>query len=350
MRLAAELCLCIAAATAAPGNGEAFAALENDEALAFHDFGYWAFVDAHPAIAAAEEAYWDLSVLPRFRRIVAEFDEALNERPAAQALFDECHACLARHDRVREIDDALWRVWLEERELRGAKTEAFLYLRANPDAAIRFLGDPPRLHPVPESLYTLIPFLKRQPKVREELYACFQQLHEEPVAHTRVFPWWREASRSGNGVGAAYGRMACYFMGSPHHFWVWRRRTAALAPCPRERDWGRYLERCVRRDPVLSRTYAEYLRARRDRPGVRPAPAPSAWPPEGEPPVLPPMKRAPAQGPGRPMKEDLMPQGLVRPARPAKPALSMPGMPNRPARPSRPSETGKERRGDEAPR
>lgn len=328
----------------------AWTALNSDPELTDLHRGYLTYLDTHPEIASAEGAYRDLTTTGALGRLVKEFDEALAREPAMQELFDRYLGTIAKDDGLRRSVDDLYRLVLEDNRLREGLSAAVTYLLAHPDEAVGFLQKHSRLRSTPEEIYPLVGYFKTHPDARKALLQCFEEIHGFAAAHAHVFPWWRAVAEPGSETGESYRRLLGNLADCPRGFWVWRRRAIALASDPKARDWIRYWERRVRRDPVLSDVYPEYLRILRERPGYKKAAfgaweldlgqAPP-WPPEGKPPELSPLRKGQAEKPKRPTKQDLMPEYPGRPVKPGKPAIEAPVMPERPARPAKPPKPDK---------
>lgn len=374
-------------------------ALETSTALLEAHRGYVAYLEDHGGVATAEQAWLDLNTLAQFRPLASAFDEALHQDPAAQTLFDQYYDQIARDPGLRASVDALQRSefgmgkpGLSSRRQRGAAaspseaveeqlrlpipplgsqagatpdlfSSAFNYLRANPDEALRFFENPRRLKPIPRSLYPLLGHFEGHPELLEELLGSFRAVTANPLAHTRVFPWWQAAAAPGQGTAEAYAQLTAHFLNRPHHFWVWHQRNIALADDAHARTWIRHWHREVRRAPGLVGAYERYLYERYRDPAQTHAtearwqtqfgPAPT-WPPKHAPPVLPRLKpRRPAAATPRdgirrpsymrPEKPHIEKPTITRPTKPTMPSMpTMPTRPQKPAPPPRPTKPDSE--------
>ncbi len=317
-------------------------ALENDPHLLAWHRGYLAWTRQHPAAAAAEDAFTSLLRTTGFSLPVGRFDEALVRFPELAARMDACYAVLASNADARAAVDDLHRFELAHRTGRDTWGAVLMYLRAHPEEALTFLENPQWVKPIPETLRPLADAARRKDPSLERLQADFQILHDQPEAHLRVFPWWKAACGEESPVRDAFEALMAHFRQYPHRFWVWHRRELVLAEPPGARAWLRHWHRVVRRSEGLERAYWDYLEAVRTQPELAETaearwrneygPAP-AWPPEGEPPSLAPLRVPSRATPSieRPPRTE-----TEKPARPRIPASGPVKQPTRPVPPARP--------------
>ncbi|HPO14496.1 MAG TPA: hypothetical protein PLI09_13720 [Candidatus Hydrogenedentes bacterium] len=273
-------------------------ALEKDPELLRNHRGYLAYLQANPSMARAEEAWLDLTLFKELNRLNAAFDESLQKDVEAQTMFDQFYDQLGRDSSLRETMESLQR--LEFNEAKPAKhagqpfSEALDTLKANPDLAMRFLHNPDRVKPAPNALTAYVEQFKSHPELLKELVDAFNHLTSNPLAQTRVFPWWQSLSAFDTRSGGAYGRLMGYFLHQPSQFWVWHQRHLEWAKDAQARTWMRYWHRVIRRNASLHNEYSHYLRLLRQHPeegtierqwASQYGPAPS-WPPKENPPLL----------------------------------------------------------------
>ncbi len=336
--------------------------LEADAELLRQHRGYLAFLGRESAVARAEAAWRDLTALPRFEPLARRFDEALHGDVEAQVLFDQFYDQLARDTALRNEVEALYRTTLEEGKQRGRLEDrdlfqgAIAFLQANPDLALRFLKNPLRVNPTPESLAPLLDEFRERPELLQGLLAPLEGVSGNPLAHTRVFPWWEGVARFDAKSGGAHRALLNHFLGRPHHFWVWHQRNLALAADAQARTWIRYWRRKARRTPGLKGDYIAYLRQIEAGPALGAkaearwtrdhGPVPP-WPPKAAPPRLTPLITQDEQN-RWPDKNSMMPT-YERPGRPSVPMPSMPTAPNMPQRPAKPARPERPERPAETP-
>lgn len=329
--------------------------LENDPQLLECHRGYLGFLEKSPALRDAEEAWQELNVLTEIRPLVRDFDEAMHKDVRAQTLFDQYYDQLARDETLRASVDALQRAEFARGKIRSLTRaparghpllpgdvfgEGMVYLRANPDTAIRFLQNPQAVKPVPDALYPLLGHFEDRPELLKELLDAFQGLTGSPQAYARVFPWWNETPPFDLRSAGAYGRLYAALKAHPSRFWIWHHDNLALAADAQARSWIRYWFRKVRRTPGLAEDYAAYLQHLRKRPETAEqtqqrwnqqyGPAPE-WPPKTAPPPLPAF--VPAESIRAPGGERIQKPTYTRPD---KPNVSRPKMPDKPTMPRKP--------------
>jgi hypothetical protein len=319
--------------------------LRSEPSLLYHHQGYVAYLASHPKIAEAEKAYTELTQLADFRRVTAAFDEALLADSKARMAFERYYTFLADYPDSRRSVDALFRVEFDSTRGMDTLSQAFSYMRAHPDLALRFLAEPDRMIPTPDQLNGARRYFGDHTEVRDEVRGILLGIHDQGLAHVSVFPWWSMAGQENGKVASAHGGLMAYLSANPHKFWVWHRRQTAIATDPKAQKWIPYWFGRVRRHPELKYTYWHYLRTLRAQPLSVPrvgVPGDTRerrkpWPPEGEPPQLPPMK------PGKTGKQDplsreaLMPEPVERPTGPDLPSVARPETPTMPTSPDEPA-------------
>lgn len=318
-------------------------ALRANPELLDHHCGYRALLDANPPMASAEDAFVSLAVITSFREREAAFDEALANEPSAEALLNRYAEALSRDTALLRAVDAVFRDVIAVVE-NAATAESIRYMLGHVDTAIEWLGSPSSNRQAPDGLGPLAAALRLDPDRRRALSDHLFTLHENPLAHTHVFPWWQVADGD-DAVGQRYALLLNDLLRHGTRFWTWHRREVALAMQPHARDWIRYWHRRLRRAPELADRYYRYRKTLLDNPmldrGVcqclhgDSAPddvATRVWPPESKPPALEPLA-ASGEAISRPQAADLMPK---RPDRPSVPRPAMPAMPIRPATPEKP--------------
>ncbi|MDQ1257445.1 MAG: hypothetical protein QG656_2050 [Candidatus Hydrogenedentes bacterium] len=310
------------------------ALLENHE-------GYLRFLRSGSGTAAAERAYLEPSTLLAFDQAASAFDEALLASPKIQALQDRFYKALAGDTPLREAVDALYRWELGQAHDRDILTPALFGLRAQPDLAIDLLQSPFRSEAPADAargmpvssieLRKALRVIKSDPVRQQELLTLFTALHELPLAHTEVFPWWQAVANSEDAAAQAYRDFHAYLVAHAGQFWVVHRHEVALAGDPHMLDWLRYWRRLIRRTPGLGQDYAAYVKRAIEQPEADSAADAKPWPPTEPSPALSPI---PAEnGHAMPLKSDLMPP---RAEKPAVPKPEMPTMPERPEKPEKP--------------
>ncbi len=342
-------------------------ALEKEPAFLRIHRGYRAYLQANASMSRAEEAWLDLTLFKELNRLNAEFDEALQRDVEAQALFDQFYDQLNRDPALRSSMESLQRV--EFNEAKPAKfteqpfSQALDTLKANPDLAMRFLSKPDRVKTAPKALTSYLDYFKDHPELLKELLDAFTGLTSNPLAQTRVFPWWQGLSTFDERSGGAYGKLMEYFLHKPQHFWVWHQRHLEWARDAQARTWLRYWHRTVRRAPALREDYYPYLRLLRQFPegenqiehqwASQYGPV-DPWPPKENPPVLLHFQfPADSQGPKSPKmpvapkpEKPTLRRSEQAPApdvqRPEKPRMpTMPSMPAKPPKPDKPEIRGR---------
>lgn len=343
-------------------------ALKKDPELLREHRGYLVYLQANPSMARAEEAWLDLTLFTEVNRLNTEFDEALQKDVEAQALFDQFYDQLGRDPSLRTAMESLQRMeFSEAKPAKHAKqpfSEALDTLKANPDMAMRFLRNPDQVKPTPKALASYLDHFKDYPELLTELLDAFNGLTSNPLAQTRVFPWWQSLSAFDTRSGGAYSRLMGYFLHEPRHFWVWHQRHIEWAKDAQARTWIRYWHRAIHRNPALHDEYYRYLRLLRQYPEAgtnterlwapQYGPAPS-WPPKENPPLLlryqrpqdsntPKSPQMPVtfkpDKPSLKQSDRLKRPGIQRPEKPAMP--SMPDMPSKPEKPPKPEPQQKE--------
>ena len=343
--------LTLGAGLAAPGTAPTVdAVLRDDPELARHHQGYLHYLARNAALRQHETAYLQVLQDPEFAAAVRRFDEALRADPEAEQLFHQFYDQLVREPGLRRAVEGLQReAFTLPRRRDDAVGDAFGYLQANPETALRFLAGPERFAPLPSSLAPVADLLTRSPELRTRLLDAFETLHEEPQAQTRVFPWWERLSRLNAEAGGAYDALGRELLARPTRFWVWHRRYLALAEDAQARDWIIWWHRRVRRAPPLRATYLDSVRAHLERGdtdaavAATAADAPGAWPPKTAPPALGGLAAsafADSQDPftiERPTVNRPERPRIERPGRPTMPDRpTLPDRPDRPERPQRP--------------
>jgi len=321
-------------------------ALESSAADLSHHRGYLAYLDSHPEIAEAEDAYTELMKLSSFRRAVEPFQEALLRDAEAREAFDKYCLALAEREDVRRAVEDVHRCELAERRPPAGFPAAMAYLRAHPDEAIRFLDNPSRPVPTPAPLATTLGFFETRPALRAELLDPFLELSRDARARTHVYPWWAMIEARGNATAQAYDRLMRYLVARPSRFWLWHGRNIALASDAHARHWIDHWHQRVRRNPDLARRYWPYLRQAREQGPVQREAAvrwneafgeAGPWPPESNPPTLPPLAAPETPALNWPRLEDYVPKNAAGPnGRPKMPAFDFPKFPEMPKLPALP--------------
>lgn len=353
--------------TAAPAVLEPFQeTLEKDPDLLRHHRGYLQYLRLQPKLNAAEEAWLELRLQTDFDYADRTFDEALNADIAAQALFDQFYDQLARDMPLQGAVDALQRLQLSEKprrtlDLPQAPTppsfsDAIEFLRAHPDASMRFLQNPERFNPLPDALGPLLKHFDVNPGVLKELQDAFQTISGNPLAQVRIMPWWQNLAAFNTKYNGAYRLLTTEFEKHPNHFWAWHQRQLLLANDAQARDWIRYWHRRIRRTPALAKDTA-YLRslqllrrqpetaARLEQDWAKRFGPPAPWPPKESPPTLSPLQDT---TPNDAMKKPTIsvptiqaPQKPILRQRDNRLAPAMPAMPEKPIMPQRPTKPEK---------
>ncbi|MFO7975627.1 MAG: hypothetical protein R6V12_13435 [Candidatus Hydrogenedentota bacterium] len=321
-------------------------ALENNPKLLQQHRGYLAWLEKHPSIATAEDAFTSLMPTRGFSAAFIRFDEALVRYPDVAHRMDTYYSFLVRDSAARTAVDDLHRFELARRGTRETWGPALAYLRAHPDKALTFLENPRWVKPLPEALAPLAEAARKKKPLVERLQTDFQTLHDNAQVHLRVFPWWKTAYDAESSVEKAFGYLNTHFSEYPHRFWVWHRRELALAHEPDARAWLRHWHRLVRRTDGLDRAYWIYLDRLRRQPELREVaerrwrneyePLP-AWPPDRQPPKLSPLW-TPEED--KPTAKRPDPVEIEKPARPDMPRTDdfpRPTPPEKPVRPARPT-------------
>lgn len=312
--------------------------LDSKPALLAQHRGYLAWLEKHPAIASAEEAFTALMLTRGFSLPASRFDETLVQFPDSATRMDAYYAFLAGNSDARMAVDDLHRFEFAHRSSQDTWGAVLAHLRAEPDNAMTFLENPRWVKPIPEVLQPLADAARKGEPAVERLRADFQTLHNNAEVHLRVIPWWNTAYSAANPVGTAFAGLSAHFRQFPHRFWVWHRRELALADQPEARAWIRHWHRLVRRTDGLDGAYWAYLDALRRQPELGEAAEKRwqnehgetlPWPPEGSPSTLTPLWTPPD---GRPSVKRPEPRAIEKPARPEAPRADFP----RPARPARP--------------
>lgn len=291
--------------------------------------GYLAFLDTHADIASAEETYSGLPRLRAFRAESEAFDEAVLMRKDVRDAWDRYNEALVRNDALRAAEDSWYRAVLNVEAVRTGGCTAVFWLQANVADALRFIENPARLIPLPESLYPLRTYFTTHPRVRDEWRDTLRALDERAAAHDTVFAWWKACPPE-------YRELVECLARRPSEFWSWRRHALAWAAEPRARDWARYWRGCVRRNPVLTDRYTGYVLFLREHPAWQRAAdqawatklgATPAWPPDGEPPGLAPREPVKKDAAVPASRKELMPKPPKWGGKPAVPLPDMPLMP-----------------------
>ncbi len=333
---------------AAPGAAPTVdSVLRDDPELARHHQGYLHHLARNATLRQHETAYLQVLQDPDFAAAVRRFDEALRADPEAEQLFHQFYDQLVREPGLRRAVEGVQREAFDlPRRREDAVSDAFGYLQANPETALRFLAGPERFAPLPSSLAPVANLLARNPELRARLLDAFETLHEEPLAQTRVFPWWQRLSRLNAEAGGAYDALGRELLARPTRFWVWHRRHLALAEDAQARDWITWWHRRVRREPALREVYLDSVRTDLEQnaaPRLAQAgegAADAVWPPKTAPPAL--GALAPNAFANTPDPFAIEQPTIERPARPSinrprRPDLpDRPTVPNRPERPDRP--------------
>lgn len=345
--LVAFVCLQTEGPTSTPTSSQAKPSALNfrdvltaNEELRTHHRGYRHYLLANPKIAAAELAWLDVTQVSSIRTVATAFDEALNDDPAAQRLFDQFYDQLARDLPLRNAVETLQRTEFGQGRLGPLFSDAMTYFRANPDDALRFLQNPQLLEVLPQTLAPMLKKIGGRPEVLDELQGALEDVTDLPMAHTRVFPWWTTLGPFDEKHKGAYSNLAAHFAKYPHRFWPWHQRNVALAGDAQARDWIRYWHRKVRRTAGFGDDYMTFVHGRLDEEAKYPVSGetPKAladWPPKAAPPVLPPLGNNVGQSSeGTKKRADAPSRRIQPPPRPTKPLRPEP--PPRPPRPPRP--------------
>ena len=321
-------------------------ALESNPELLAQHRGYLEWLERHPAIATAEEAFTSLMQSQGFSLPVNRFDESLVRYPDAGLRMDAYYRLLADDAEARLAVDNLHRFELAKRREPETWTPALDYLRANPDTALTFLEDPRWVKPLPEALVPLANAARRDDPAVLRLRTAFQTLHDNAKAHLSLFPWWETLYGRESDIGETFEPLKAHFRQYPHRFWVWHRRELAMAQNVNARAWLRHWHRLVRRTEGLGQAYYAYLEMLREQPELR-ADAesrwrkqfgePVPWPPEDTPPTLTSLWRPEDDVPVMERPERLEIERPERPRAPSRDDFERPAPPARPVRPVRPT-------------
>jgi len=315
--------------------------LENAHELLEQHRGYLVWLEEHPSMATVEEAFTSLMITREFRLRYNQFDETFLRYPPIARRMDDYYDFLAQDFDARMAVDDMHRFELAHRRDRETRRPVLAYLRAHPDEALTVLENPRWVKPLPEALAPFAEAAREKEPLIERLQADFHPLHDNPLAHLRVFPWWKIAYGQESPVREPFDALNAHFTEFPHRFWVWHRRELALAAEPDARDWLRHWHRLVRRTEGLDQAYWTYLDALRRRPELREAAearwkdeygAAPTWPPESGPPKLKPLWTVKEDKPRVERPEHVE---IKRPARPKVPQaddLTRPTPPTRPVR------------------
>lgn len=322
--------------------------------------GFLDYLDARPALLAAELAWWDVLIEPRMGAAAAGFEEALLADPTATAALDAYYDLLARDPAVRESVDSLQRIELSERTQRNLVAPAMEALRADPDLALRLLQGGLDTDLLGAPLQAFGRLLQSRPALAQELGAAFGAIEQAPLTQTRLRPWWQQLVQRG-GVPTAYAALSARFAEAPRRYWAWHQRELGWAADAQARSWARHLYAQARRVPGVGDAYPHYLRAlyaRDDARGVAESRydaqgiVATAFPPLPAPPTLAPKIRdAQADAPERltprmPERPDL-PKSPARPTEPTRPTLEMRKAKPRAATPDQ-NTSGRGRRSEES--
>ncbi len=348
------LCLCFACGFGAPDAGQVSkrnaaeewkiveAALESSPDLLENHRGFLAAVKQNQALARALDTWLDLNLLAEFHALARAADEALYAAPAAERLFDQYYDQIARDPELRKNVEALQRTELDHaRKADYAEqplSNGLDYLRANPDTAVPQLRQPTQGKTFPRELRPFLDAFNSRPDLLQEFLNTFQGITANPLAQSRILPWWQTAPGFDANTGGAFNRFHKHLLAHPSRYWAWHEWNLTLAAEVRLRTWVRYWFRKERRVPDLDERYDRYLDLLRKQPDYavraesrwsrQSGPAP-VWPPGTDPPVLPkwtPPERAVGQGQPHPR--------YTMPEKPGRPEVRRPDRPKMPDMPT----------------
>lgn len=321
-------------------------ALESNPDYMKQHRGYLAYLEGRPKAAEAEIAYTELLKLPNFRAAVEPFQQALKRDEEACNAFGRYYEALAEDEALRRNVEGLYRCELAQKDAPTAFLEAMIYLHAHPEDAIRFLENPSRSVPATEPLGRVSAYLQGRPELCGELRNGFLAIRNGVKAVTHVYPWWGLAAKRGSPLAERYKTMLEHFAERPLHFQVWHHENLAFAMDAHAREWADYWRVLVGWNPDFGRSYWVYVVRIGNHPEHREAllsrwaerfgPI-EAWPPQGEPPTLPPAESGNRGDLAWPNLEEFAPDWGKNTGQLKPPAIVTPKFPEFPKMPSIPS-------------
>jgi hypothetical protein len=332
------------------------AALRDNPALLQGHRGYLAYLQAHPDVALAEEAFAALLGDDTFRRAWDRFDEALLANADAARAYDAFLQAQARDGDLLAAAQALDRLQARIGADDPDAAAGIDYLRANPETARVFLDPRRRLRPTPRELYALRVYLRGNEEVAGRLREVVDVLAAQSAA-TAAYRWWGYTEGDGP-VAESYETVKGYLMGRPAAMKAWRARELMLARRPNDRRWLQWWHRRLRRAPAVADMYYDYLVARAADPeaveglgALDDTGTADAWPLDAAPPALAPLDQWRGVRPERPdiRGPDLPDIDVERPAMPDVPRIPAGAQRPRMPEPGRPATRGGEPAGPSGP-
>ncbi len=307
----------------------AHAYLISDEELQTHHAGYLAWLHAHPEVAEKERSWWDVNIVSETHALNAAFDEAIMGDVLAQTLYDQFYDELNRNPELRTKVDTLQNLEWSFSAMDQALSKGLNLVKAQPQQSLE------RITKLPDAAEDLtINDVFNQISQHPELARALQQqlggLMEDTSFFSRILPWWEAVQGGAPAWQGPHLELTQHFAQYPHRFWIWHKRNLALSTDAHTRNWIRYWQRRVRREPALQNIYTEVLR--QDFDTQRYAATITDWPPKAAPPVLKALPKSRTQKPGTNKPTITSPNKGTRPTSPRPGVLS----PTRPVAPLRP--------------
>ena len=309
-------------------------------AAATHHQGYLKQLASRPQLAESESAWWQTTARPDLRRLFSQFNEAIAGSPVAQAQFDAFYDQLSESPELRRSVENLFRTELDQAGTNPVLARAVQFLRANPDMAMRFLGNPARVRPLPAPLREAYNDFAGNPEWMDALHDAFGEVLDAPAAHQKILPWWEKLESLSSEGGERGPALNAELYRHPRELWLWHLRNMNLSRNKESRPWIRYWNRLIHRDPLLAKQYGPFVtellrepeQLRQHLADLQDHQARDAepWPPSRKPPKLPPLDLA---HPVERMKQSVTKPTIHKPERPGRPDIDFPNRPERLQRP-----------------
>ena len=303
--------------------------LGSQPALQEHHAGYLHWLHAHPEVAAQERAWWDVAMVSETRTLNAAFDEALMNDVLAQTLYDQFYDELNRNPELRTKVDTLQNLEWSFSALDQALSKGLRQVKATPQQSLE------RISKLPDAaeeftINDVFNQIAQHPELARALQQQLGGLMEDTSFFSRILPWWEAVQGGAPAWQGPHLELTQHFARYPHRFWIWHKRNLALSTDAHTRNWIRYWQRRVRREPALQNIYTEVLR--QDFDTQRYADSITDWPPKAAPPLLKALPKPRLQKPGTKKPAATSPNRATRPT-PPRPAVLSPTQPVAPLRP-----------------
>jgi truncated hemoglobin YjbI len=348
MTLTWALCLLVGAEFTAPQAANNVppavgACLKEQPSALPHHQGYLKELARLPEFAESEIAWWRTSQRPGLGELSAQFGEMVGGDPTAEERLDAFYDQLVESPDLRQAVENLFRTELDQARTQPAMARAVQYLRANPDTAMRFLGNPARVRPLPEALRNTYAQFADNPEWARELQGALDDVLASPAAHQTILPWWEKLEAMSPSAGNGPPALPTELYRHPRELWTWHLRNINLSRNRATRPWIRYWNRLIHRNPMLASQYGPFVNELLADPErmrqhladleARQEQNASSWPPALKPPKLPPLDMA---HPVEQMKRGMTRPTIDKPKRPSRPVVTVPERSARPTPPKFP--------------